>query len=113
MVSRPGLGDLVTMAKALKQGSVIEAPVSLAAVVREVASADTARDSPLTLRQVMRHPEYRDLSTAKVALGDEAVDFELPRYDFSSGAGAQTGETVRLSQYRDLQPVALIFGSYT
>lgn len=101
------------MARAIKRGSAIEEPISLASVIREVVSTDTAGDSRLTLKKVMRHPEYRDLSTAKVAPGDQAVDFELPRYDFGDGSEAPTGETVRLSQHRGAQPVALIFGSYT
>jgi hypothetical protein len=87
--------------------------MSLAGAIREVVSPDTARDSPLTLMKVIRHPEYRDLSTAKVAVGDQAVDFALPRYDFGEGTAAETGETVTLSGYRGAQPVALIFGSYT
>ncbi len=85
MASRPAFGDVIAMAKAIRRGSAIEDPTSLAAVIREVVSTDTARGSPLTLKKVMRHPEYRDLSTAKVAPGDEAVDFELPRYDFADG----------------------------
>lgn len=53
----------------------------------------------------MASPRYRDLMTAKLAAGEAAFDFELPRLD---GAG-----TVRLSSFRGVQPVALIFGSYT
>ena len=39
------------------------------------------------------------------AVGDEAPDFELPRLG--------GGECVRLSEFRGVQPVALIFGSFT
>jgi len=39
------------------------------------------------------------------AVGIEAPDFELPRLD--------GGEPVRLSRLRGVQPVALIFGSFT
>jgi len=39
------------------------------------------------------------------AVGTEAPDFELPRLG--------SGEHVRLSSFRHLQPVALIFGSFT
>jgi hypothetical protein len=39
------------------------------------------------------------------AVGTEAPDFELPRLG--------GGEGVRLSSFRHLQPVALIFGSFT
>ncbi len=63
------------------------------------------KDSPLTLQDVVASPEYRNLMTAKVAVGDLAPDFELPRLD---GAG-----TVRLGALAAERPVALIFGSYT
>jgi hypothetical protein len=62
-------------------------------------------DSPLTMQDVIASEEYRNLMTAKVAVGDEAHDFELSRLD---GAGM-----VRLSSFRNEQPVTLIFGSYT
>jgi hypothetical protein len=39
------------------------------------------------------------------AVGDEAPDFELPRLG--------SAERVRLSSFRNRQPVALIFGSFT
>lgn len=39
------------------------------------------------------------------AVGDEAPDFELPWLN--------SAERVRLSSFRNRQPVALIFGSYT
>jgi hypothetical protein len=39
------------------------------------------------------------------AVGDEAPDFELPRLGST--------ERVRLSSFRNHQPVALIFGSFT
>jgi len=61
--------------------------------------------SPLTLTDVMASPEYRNLMTAKVALGDVAPDFELPALD---GEG-----TLRLSSLLAKRPVALVFGSYT
>ncbi|HZQ82428.1 MAG TPA: hypothetical protein VFB25_10695 [Gaiellaceae bacterium] len=62
-------------------------------------------DSPLTLQDVMASEDYRNLMTAKVAVGDAAPDFDLPRLD---GDGS-----VRLSALTAEQPVALIFGSYT
>jgi hypothetical protein len=62
-------------------------------------------DSPLSLQDVVSSDEYRDLMTAKVAVGDAAPDFELRRLD---GSG-----TVRLSSLVESQPVALVFGSYT
>jgi hypothetical protein len=66
----------------------------------------TPSDSPLTRETLLGRPDYRDLMTPKVSPGGPAFDFELPR----QGAG---GGTVRLSAFREVQPVALIFGSYT
>ncbi len=63
------------------------------------------KDSPLTLQDVLASPEYRDLITPKVAEGDLAPDFELPRLD---GEGM-----VRLAALAADRPVALVFGSYT
>ena len=82
-------------------------------VVREFASGDTPDDSPLTRKTLTSREDYRDLSTAKLSVGDVAFDFELPRYDFSDGTAVATGATVQLSECRSLKPVALIFGSYT
>jgi peroxiredoxin len=54
---------------------------------------------------VLASEDYRNLMTAKVAVGDHAPDFELARSD---GPG-----TVRLSALLAERPVALVFGSYT
>jgi hypothetical protein len=70
-----------------------------------VSSApETPADSPLTMADVLASPVYRDLMTPKLAPGDPAFPFELPR---------DTGELVRLSDYAGRMPVALVFGSYT
>ena len=69
-----------------------------------MALVDTPSDSPLTLEDVLASPLYRDLSTPKLARGDKAFDFELPR---------QHGGTVRLADHAGKRPVALVFGSYT
>ena len=45
--------------------------------------------------------------------GDLAPDFELARLDLREGTERHTGEMVRLSAYRQVSPVALVFGSYT
>ena len=66
----------------------------------------TPADSPLTMTDVIASPAYQDLMTAKIAVGDQAIDFDLPRLD-------QPHERVRLSAFAGVQPVALIFGSYT
>jgi hypothetical protein len=62
-------------------------------------------DSPLTLQDVMSRADYKDLRTAKVAVGDLAPDFQLARVDRNG--------TVRLRSLLDKLPVALVFGSYT
>ena len=63
------------------------------------------KDSPLTLQDVLASEDYRDLSTAKVAEGDLAPDFELPLLGRDG--------TARLSSLVEERPVALVFGSYT
>jgi hypothetical protein len=63
------------------------------------------KDSPLTLQDVLSRDDYRNLMNAKVAEGDEAPDFELPRRE---GSG-----TIRLTSLLADRPAALIFGSYT
>jgi hypothetical protein len=65
---------------------------------------ETPADSSLTMQDVMASPVYRDLMTPKLAPGDPAYPFELPR---------DTGELVRLADYAGRLPVALVFGSYT
>jgi hypothetical protein len=56
---------------------------------------------------------HQDLSTAKLAEGDRAHDFELPLCDFSDGVERATGQTFHLQKAAANRPVALIFGSYT
>ncbi len=53
----------------------------------------------------MSRADYRDLQTAKVAVGDLAPDFQLARVDRKG--------TVHLRSLLDELPVALVFGSYT
>jgi hypothetical protein len=112
MAARPPLADVFRMACALGRGSVIDAPKSVFGVLRELAG-DTPADSPLTLKALMRRKDYRDLMTPKIAPGQPAFDFELPQHDVSDEAGSATEATVCLSDFRGVQPVALIFGSYT
>jgi hypothetical protein len=73
----------------------------------------TPEDSPRTLPDVMADPLHQDLSTAKLATGDPAFDFELPVYDFSNGTRVETGRTFQLQSVAANRPVALVFGSYT
>ena len=53
----------------------------------------------------MTSPFYVGLMTPTLAPGEPAVDFDLPRLD---GSGR-----VQLSSFAGVQPVALVFGSYT
>jgi hypothetical protein len=62
-------------------------------------------DSPLTLQDVMSRADYKDLRTAKVAVGDLAPDFQLARADRKG--------MIHLGSLLDELPVALVFGSYT
>jgi hypothetical protein len=71
----------------------------------------TPSDSPLTLDDVMSSPDYYELRTPSLAVGDPAVDFDLPRLDPESHR--RTGERVSLAHFRGRRPVALVFGSYT
>ena len=63
-----------------------------------VASLPEARRDEL-LRFIL------DRETLAPAVGEEAPDFELPLQG--------DGRRVRLSSFRGVKPVALIFGSYT
>jgi hypothetical protein len=96
----------------LRRGSEADAPLGLLSALKEFIRG-TPSDSPLTLKDVTRSDTYRDLSRPKVRTGDVAPDFELPRLDLGDGTERETGETIRLSAYRHVSPVALIFGSYT
>jgi hypothetical protein len=96
----------------LRRGSAADAPLRFLAALKELVRG-TPRDSALTLKDVMASESYRDLATAKVRRGEFAPDFELARLDLREGMERETGETVRISSYRQVAPVALIFGSYT
>jgi hypothetical protein len=72
-----------------------------------------APGSSLNARDVVRLETFRDLVIPKLRSGDLAVDFELARLDLAGGKESRTGEMIRLSSYRQVSPVALIFGSYT
>jgi hypothetical protein len=96
----------------LRRGSAVDAPLGVLPALKEFLRG-TPGDSPLTLKDVVQSEMYRDLARPKVRTGDLAPDFELARLDLGDGTERQTGETVRLSAYRQVSPVALIFGSYT
>lgn len=88
-------------------------PLTLAAVVLLSAGPPTPADSPLKMEDVMGSKLYRDLSTPKLAKGDTAFLFELPRLDPRSGDARPTGKRVSLASFRGRKPVALVFGSYS
>ena len=72
---------------------------------------ETPADSPLTLDDVMSSPFYGGLMTPELATGDPAFPFELPLRD--SETHRPSGERVRLADFAGVQPVVLVFGSYT
>ena len=98
----------------LRRGSAADTRLGVIEALKELSrTRPGARDSVLTAKDVQASSVYRDLATPKVRTGDVAPDFELARLDLGDGTERQTGETVRLSAYRQVSPVALIFGSYT
>jgi len=76
-------------------------------------SPATPPDSPLTMQDVLASPRYRQLSTAKLRVGDPAFPFTLPLLARGEDVSRAAGNTVTLESFRDKKPVALIFGSYT
>jgi len=92
--------------RTVSRGSPVDRKWSvLGMVASQLRHGNAPPDSPLTLADVMASADYRNLMTAKVAEGDVAPDFELAHID---GSGR-----VRLSELLAVQPVALVFGSYT
>jgi len=90
------------------RGSPVDRPWSIAGqmlTTLRLGKGQAPEGSPLTLQDVLASPDYRNLMTAKVAVGDLAPDFELPRRD--------GGGTMRLTSLLAESPVALVFGSYT
>jgi hypothetical protein len=100
--------DIVGYARTVAGGSPVDRSWSTPGVIWSMLRHGRGlapKDSPLNLQDVLASPEYRDLTTPKVAEGDIAPDFELPLVD---GGGA-----VRLTTLLGERPVALVFGSYT
>jgi hypothetical protein len=98
------LGYMRTVSK----GSPVDRPWSVPGMVLSQlrhGKGLAPKDSPLTLQDVLASEAYRDLSTAKVAVGDLAPDFELPLL------GRE--DTACLSALVEEHRVALVFGSYT
>jgi hypothetical protein len=98
----------------LRRGSASDAPLGILPALKELVSTPGgAPNSPLNAKDVVRSEALRDLATPKLRSGQEAFDFELARLDVVGGKETRTGQRVRLSTYRQVSPVALIFGSYT
>jgi hypothetical protein len=96
------------MFRAVARGSAVDDPWSMPGMLftmLRLGRRMAPTDSPLGLPDINASPVYRDLSTPKLAQGDDAVDFELPLLD--------GGGTIRLSTFKGVKPVALVFGSYT
>ena len=94
--------------RTVSRGSPVDRPWSVAGqavTTLRLGRGQAPKGSPLTLQDVLASADYRNLMTAKVAVGDLAPDFELPRLDGDS--------TVRLSSLVEDRPVVLVFGSYT
>ena len=72
---------------------------------------ETPPDSPLTLEDVMSSPSYLRLMTPTLAPGATAFSFDLRLLDGETHR--PSGERVRLGDFAGVQPVALVFGSYT
>jgi hypothetical protein len=70
-----------------------------------VSRPETPLDSPLQLEDVMSSPVYQRLMTPELAPGEPAFLFDLPLLD--------GGGRVGLGDLAGVQPVALVFGSYT
>jgi hypothetical protein len=102
----PSPRDLLGYMRTVSRGSPVDRRWSvLGMVASQIRHGNAPPDSPLTLEDVMGSEDYRNLMTAKVAVGDVAPDFDLQRID---GAGR-----VRLGALAAHRPVALVFGSYT
>ena len=72
---------------------------------------ETPADSPLTLETAMASPLYRRLMAPELRPAEPASPFELPLLDPETHR--PSGERVRLADFADERPVALVFGSYT
>ena len=100
--------DMLDYMRTVARGSPVDPKWSVSGMIVSAlrhGRGNAAKDSPLTLQDVMRRNDYRDLMTAKVAVGDVAPDFNLRRVDSES--------SVRLTSLLAERPVALVFGSYT
>lgn len=61
----------------------------------------TPADSAKRFRDILEDKDFIELTAPEIAQSESCVDFELPLYDFSSGARVKTGGTFRLERARD------------
>ncbi|MGH3007500.1 MAG: hypothetical protein ACRDOS_16630 [Gaiellaceae bacterium] len=104
----PSPRDMLGYMRTVARGSPVDRPWSVPGMIASRLRHGRGlapKDSPLTVQDVMARRDYRDLMTPKVAEGDLAPDFELPRLEGD--------DTVRLASLLEERSVALIFGSYT
>jgi hypothetical protein len=100
--------DILGYMRTVSRGSPVDPKWSVPGMVLTQlrhGRSNAPADSPLTMQDVLASEDYRNLMTAKVAVGDPAPDFALTRVD--------GGGVFELGSFRNEQPVALIFGSYT
>lgn len=82
------------------------------ALVARDPEASSPLDSPLTLAEALEAELYVRLSTPELGVGDPAKEIALPSLD-SEELLLLEDDTVRLSPFFGVKPVALVFGSYT
>ena len=98
--------DILGYMRTVSRGSPVDPRWSVPGMVLSQlrhGRGNAPADSPLTLQDVIASEDYRDLMTAKVAVGDLAPDFALARLDGAS--------TVQLGTLVAEQPDAQNFGS--
>jgi hypothetical protein len=104
----PSPRDILDYMRTVSRGSPVDPKWSVPGMVMTQlrhGRTNAPADSPLTMQDILASEEHRNLMTAKVAVGDEAPDFELARTDADG--------VLRLSRLVQEHPVALVFGSYT
>lgn len=89
------------------------APDDAAGVPKFDWKAFTPGDSPKTPMDVHNDPDRAKLYTPDLQVGEQAYNFSLPVYDFSTGVQKATENHFDLRNAAAEKPVALIFGSYT
>ena len=103
--------DILGYMRTVSRGSPVDPKWSVPGMVLTQirhGKTNAPADSPLTMQDVIASEDYRNLMTAKVAVGDEAPDFELPATGDVAGKGGPRRQ-IRLSEYRGKKSVVLAF----